>query len=108
MWFSCLEHSPINQKVGGFDSQLEQVPKLQVQSPVRALMGGNQSMFLSHRYFSLSPFLSLSRIYIYILDIHKYIHLFLKNSNYQKLGEERMGTYYLMGTEYLMPLNYIL
>ena len=45
----------------GFNSQPGHIFRLQVQSPVQAHMGGNQSMFLFHIDVSLSlhPFLSL-------------------------------------------------
>ena len=43
-----------------FDSQPGYKPRLQVQSLVRAHMGGNQSMFLSHIDVSLSLSLSVS------------------------------------------------
>ena len=39
----------------GFDSWWGHVPGLQVPSPVRGHMGGNQSMFLSHINVSLPP-----------------------------------------------------
>ncbi|KAF6109679.1 hypothetical protein HJG60_010910 [Phyllostomus discolor] len=43
-----------------FNSQSGYMPGLQVQFPVRACMGGNQSMFLSLSLLSSPPHLSLS------------------------------------------------
>ena len=43
-----------------FASQSDHIPRLWVQSRVRACTGGNQRMFLSHFDFSLSHSLSLS------------------------------------------------
>ena len=47
-----------------FDSWSGHIPRLQVRSPVRAHMGGNQLMFLSHIDVSFSPVLSLKSINI--------------------------------------------
>ena len=58
VWLGWLEHHPVNWKILG----LIPTPGLQVWSPVRVCMRGNQSMFLSHIDVSLplSPSLPLS------------------------------------------------
>ena len=56
-----LSHTPKGWGADRFDSRSGHIPRLWVQLPVGAYMGGNQSMFLSYTDASLSvfPFLSL-------------------------------------------------
>ena len=58
--FQLVGMSSSTLKVYRFHSQSGHIPRLWVQSPVRVLVGGNQSMFLSHINASLSLSLSLS------------------------------------------------
>ena len=46
-WLFWLSWSSYKTKGRGFDPLWVYIPRLQIQSPVRAHMGGNQSMFLS-------------------------------------------------------------
>ena len=66
--------SPHTPKGCRFNSWSGHIPRLRVQSPVRAHTGDNQSMFLSHINVSLS--LSLSHAHLLCLSqINKHLHV---------------------------------
>ena len=80
----------------GFDLPSAHIPRVQVQSPVRANTRGNQLMFLSHSLrfslslclslrVSLSPFLSLWKINKYILQWGLKIKEFVTEKNLSSL-----------------------
>ena len=95
-------HAP---KCCRFNTESGHIPRLQVQSPVRVHMGGNQLMFLSHISVSLSlsfslslpPFLSLSKINKHILGWG----LKIKKRKKEKRKEKKRGILHIILTRVL-------
>ena len=86
-WVAQLPRALARTPTGyGFNPSSKHIPRLYVRSPIRARMGGNPSMFLSHISVSLSLPSSLSKIHILWWGFKKKVYMsnFFLFSNLKK------------------------